>query len=99
MQNILRDNIPKVPKNPRGGKLENDPDVKQPHSEFYTDIILLRKLSICDNNVQRGDYKMNEYEALHIFTHFVKKFGTDLCIFVCFILRLLKKISDFFGKY
>ena len=39
MQNMLRDNIPKVPKNPRGGKLENDPDVKQPHSEFHTDIV------------------------------------------------------------
>ena len=36
---MLRDNIPKVPKNPRGGKLENDPDVKQPHGEFYTDIV------------------------------------------------------------
>ena len=36
---MLRDNIPKVPKNPRGGKLENVPDVKQPHSEFYTDIV------------------------------------------------------------
>ena len=39
MQNILRDNLQKVPKNPRGGKLENDPDVKQPHCEFYTDIV------------------------------------------------------------
>ena len=41
---------------------------------------------------------MNEYEATHIFPHFVKKIGTDLCIFMCFILRLLKKITDFFGK-
>ena len=36
---MLRDNIPKVPKNPRSGKLKNNPDVKQPHSEFYTDIV------------------------------------------------------------
>ena len=41
---------------------------------------------------------MNEYEATHIFPHFVKKFGIDLCIFMCFILRLLKKITDFLGK-
>ena len=41
---------------------------------------------------------MNEYEATHIFAHFVKKFGTDLCIFMCFIFRLLKKITDFGGK-
>ena len=41
---------------------------------------------------------MNEYEATHIFAHFVKKIGTDLCIFMCFILRLLKKITDFLGK-
>ena len=68
---MLRDNIPKVPKNPRGGKLENDPDVKQPHSEFYTDII---------------------------FARFVKKNGTDLRIFICFILRFLRKITDFWGK-
>ena len=40
---------------------------------------------------------MNEYEATHIFAHFVKKCGTDLCIFMCFILRLLKKIIDFRG--
>ena len=41
---------------------------------------------------------MNEYEATHIFAHFVKKIGTDLCIFMCFIFRLLKKITDFLGK-
>ena len=41
---------------------------------------------------------MNEYEATHIFAHFVKKIGTDLCIFMYFILRLLKKITDFLGK-
>ena len=41
---------------------------------------------------------MNEYEATHIFAHFVKKFGTDLCIFMCFILRLLKKKKRFFGE-
>ena len=41
---------------------------------------------------------MNEYEATHIFAHFVEKFGTDLCIFMCFILRLLKKITDFGGE-
>ena len=41
---------------------------------------------------------MNEYEATHIFAHFVKKIGTDLIIFMCFILRLLKKITDFWGK-
>ena len=60
---------------------------------------MLRKLSICLNNVKRGDYKMNEYEATHIFAHFVKKIGTHLCILMCFILRLLKKITDFLGKY
>ena len=42
---------------------------------------------------------MNEYEATHIFAHFVKKIGTHLCILMCFILRLLKKITDFLGKY
>ena len=36
---MLRENIPKGYKNPRGGKLEIDPDVKQPHSEFYTDSV------------------------------------------------------------
>ena len=41
---------------------------------------------------------MNEYESTHIFAHFVKKIGTDLCIFMCFILRLFKKITDFFGE-
>ena len=41
---------------------------------------------------------MNEYEATHIFAPFVKIIGTDLCIFMCFILRLLKKITDFCGK-
>ena len=41
---------------------------------------------------------MNEYEATHIFAHFVKKIGTHLCILMCFILRLLKKITDFLGK-
>ena len=41
---------------------------------------------------------MNEYEATHMFAHFVKIFGTDLCIFLCFILRLLKKITDIGGK-
>ena len=41
---------------------------------------------------------MNEYKATHIFAHFVKKFGTYLCIFKCFILRLLKKITDFWGE-
>ena len=59
--------------------------------------ILLRKLSICHNNDTKGDYKLNEYEATHIFAHFVKKIGTDLCIFMYFILRLLKKITVFFG--
>ena len=41
---------------------------------------------------------MNKYEATYIFAHFVKKIGTDLCIFMCFILRLLKKITDFRGE-
>ena len=41
---------------------------------------------------------MNEYEATHIFARFVKKIGTDLRIFICFILRFLKKITDFGGK-
>ena len=41
---------------------------------------------------------MNEYEATHIFARFVKKIGTDLRIFICFILRFLKKITDFLGK-
>ena len=41
---------------------------------------------------------MNEYEATHIFARFVKKIGTDLCISICFILRFLKKITDFLGK-
>ena len=41
---------------------------------------------------------MNEYEATHIFAHFVKDIGTHLCILMCFILRLLKKITDFLGK-
>ena len=41
---------------------------------------------------------MNEYEATHIFAHFGEKIGTDLCIFMCFILRLLKKITDFGGE-
>ena len=40
---------------------------------------------------------MNEYEATHIFARFVKKIGTDLRIFICFILRFLKKITDFGG--
>ena len=39
MRKILRHNILKDPKNPCGGKLENVPDVKQPHCEFYTDIV------------------------------------------------------------
>ena len=35
----------------------------------------------------------------HIYSHILlKKTGTDLCIFMCFILRLFKKITDFFGK-
>ena len=35
----------------------------------------------------------------HIYSHILlKKIGTDLCIFMCFILRLLKKITDFLGK-
>ena len=41
---------------------------------------------------------MNEYEATHIFARFVKKIGTDLRIFICFILRFLKKITDFGGE-
>ena len=83
MQNILRDNIPKVPKYPRGGKLENDPDVKQAHSPIVNFIqILLRKLSICHNNVTKGDYKMNEYEATHIFAHSVKKM-VQIYVFLC----------------
>ena len=41
---------------------------------------------------------MNEYEATHIFARFVKKIGTDLRIFICFILRFLKKITDFLGE-
>ena len=41
---------------------------------------------------------MNEYEATHIFARFVKKIGTDLRIFICFILRFLKKITDFGEK-
>ena len=41
---------------------------------------------------------MNEYETTHIFAHFVKKIGTYLCNFTCFILRLLKKTTDFWGK-
>ena len=40
---------------------------------------------------------MNEYEATHIFARFVKKIGTDLRIFICFILRFLKKITVFGG--
>ena len=34
----------------------------------------------------------------HIYLHILLKIGTDLCIFMCFILRLLKKITDFWGK-
>ena len=41
---------------------------------------------------------MNEYEATHIFARFVKTIGTDLRIFICFILRFLKKITDFGGE-
>ena len=41
---------------------------------------------------------MNEYEATHIFARFVKKICTDLRIFICFILRFFKKITDFGGK-
>ena len=41
---------------------------------------------------------MNEYEATDIFARFVKKIGTDLRIFICFILRFLKKITDFWGE-
>ena len=41
---------------------------------------------------------MNEYKATHIIAHFVRKIGTDLYILMCFILRLLKKITDFLGE-
>ena len=35
----------------------------------------------------------------HIYSPILlKKFGTDLIIFMCFILRLLEKITDFLGE-
>ena len=35
----------------------------------------------------------------HIYSHILlKKIGTYLSIFMCFILRLLKKITDFGGE-